>query len=116
LTAKSFTAPKNKMAEEKAAWEKAQVEAETLAQAVEEMKKITYQLTARVPFIKGQVKHLDYKIIDLLTELQTKELSLEQTTAANVDFQSQNTRLTKQIESTYLLFCHLSLMPSLIYY
>jgi cell shape-determining protein MreC len=34
-----------------------------------------------------------------LTELRTKELSLEQTTKANEDYKSQNARLTKKLES-----------------
>jgi predicted nucleic acid-binding Zn-ribbon protein len=88
---KSLVALKNELAEEKLAQEKAQTDTDTLSRAVEELKKIADQLSARVPPLEDQVKHLDNKILDLLNELQARELCLERTTIANDDFKSQNT-------------------------
>jgi predicted nucleic acid-binding Zn-ribbon protein len=47
----------------------AQVEAETLTRAIEELKKTSYQFAAQVPSLEEKVKDLNNKIIDLLTEL-----------------------------------------------
>jgi hypothetical protein len=52
---------------------------------VEELKKTTYQVVVWVPSLEDQVKQLDNKILDLLTELQARELYLKQTTVANDD-------------------------------
>jgi septal ring factor EnvC (AmiA/AmiB activator) len=89
--AKSLTTRKNELAKEKLAREKAQADAESLSRAVEEIKKIADQLVAHVPSLETQVKNLNDKIIDLNIDLQARELSLEQTTAAKDDFQRQNT-------------------------
>jgi peptidoglycan hydrolase CwlO-like protein len=72
--AKSFVPLKNELAEEKAAREKAQADVETLARAVEELKKIADSLTTHVPSLEEKVKHLDNKVLDSLTELLAKEL------------------------------------------
>jgi hypothetical protein len=44
------------------------------------------------------VKNLNKKIADLNTELDARELSLEQTTVAKDDFQRQSTWLAKKLE------------------
>jgi hypothetical protein len=46
-----------------------------------------------------QVLELEQKVLDGLTELYAKELSLERTTKANEDYKNQNARLTKKLES-----------------
>jgi uncharacterized coiled-coil protein SlyX len=53
---------------------------------VEELKKVTDLLTTYVPSLEAQVKMLNDTIADLNTELCTRELSLERTSAAMDDF------------------------------
>jgi predicted nucleic acid-binding Zn-ribbon protein len=77
---------KNELAEEKLAWEKAQMDAETLSQAVEEMKKTTNQLVAQVPYLETQVKNLNDKITDLNIEPHAREMNLEWMTATKDEF------------------------------
>jgi predicted nucleic acid-binding Zn-ribbon protein len=68
-TTKSLTSLKNELAKEKLAQEKAQTDVETLTWAVEELNKTTNQLTTWVHSLGDQVKHLDNKVLDLLTKL-----------------------------------------------
>jgi cell division protein FtsB len=68
-TTKSFAALKNVVPENKVAWEKSQADTETLTMAVEELKKTIDKLAARVPSLEDEVKHLDNKVLDSLTEL-----------------------------------------------
>jgi chromosome segregation ATPase len=98
-TAKSLAALKTEMAEEKAARVKTEVEADTLARAVEDLKKMTDRFAARIPNLEERIKHLDNKVLNGLTELRTKELNLERTTKVNEDYKSQNSRLIKKLES-----------------
>jgi chromosome segregation ATPase len=98
-TAKSLAALKTELAEEKVARVKAEVEAETLARAVEDLKKMTDRFVARIPDLEERIKHLDNKVLNGLTELRTKELNLERTTKVNEDYKSQNSRLIKKLES-----------------
>jgi TolA-binding protein len=97
----SLATLKNELAEEKLAREKAQIDAKTLSQEVEEGKKIIDQHTAQVPFLEAQVKNLNDKITELNIELRAREQNLEQTATARDDFQHQSTRLTKKIEGKY---------------
>jgi hypothetical protein len=92
--AKSIVALKNEPTDGKLAWEKAQIDAETLSQAVEELKKTADLLVAHVRSLDIQVKILNNKIADLNTELHARELSLKRTTAASGNFQCQSTQLT----------------------
>jgi chromosome segregation ATPase len=98
-TAKSLAALKTELAEEKVARVKAEVEAETLARAVEDLKKMTDRFAAQIPDLEERIKHLDNKVLNGLTELRTKELNLERTTKVNEDYKSQNSRLIKKLES-----------------
>jgi uncharacterized UPF0160 family protein len=68
-TTKPFAALKNVVPENKVAWEKSQADTETLTMAVEELKKAIDKLAARVPSLEDEVKHLDNKVLDSLTEL-----------------------------------------------
>jgi predicted nucleic acid-binding Zn-ribbon protein len=83
---------KSELADEKAAQKEAKDEVQTLARACADLKKMIDKFTA-------QVTELEQKVLDGLTELHAKELSLERTTKANEDYKSQNARLTKKLES-----------------
>jgi septal ring factor EnvC (AmiA/AmiB activator) len=87
-TSKSLTALKSKLLEEKAARGKAQTEAETLAWAIDDLKKMVDRFTAQVIVLEDRVKHLDNMVLDELTELHAKELNLERTTKANENYKS----------------------------
>jgi chromosome segregation ATPase len=113
---KSIFTLKNELAEEKLAREKAQADADTLSQAVEEMKKAVDKLAAHVPSLEAHVKNMNDKIIDLNIELCSRELSLERTTTAKDDFQHQGTRQTKKLKGNHSSPCRLSLMFLLIHY
>jgi hypothetical protein len=96
---KSLAALKSELVEEKAARVKAQTEVETLALAVEDLKKIADRFVTQIPTLEEKVKHLDNKVLDGPTELHAKELNLERTTKANEDYKSQNARLPHELES-----------------
>jgi chromosome segregation ATPase len=81
---------KSELADEKAAQKEAKDEVQTLARACADLKKMIDKFTA-------QVTELEQKVLDGLTELHAKELSLERTTKANEDYKSQNA--TKKLES-----------------
>jgi peptidoglycan hydrolase CwlO-like protein len=74
---KSLTSLKNELAEERLAREKAQADVRSLSRAVEDIKKSVDQLVAHVPSLETHVKNPNNKIVDLNTELQARELSLE---------------------------------------
>jgi septal ring factor EnvC (AmiA/AmiB activator) len=82
-TARYLTSLKSELADEKAAQKEAKDEVQTLARAISELKKTAEKFTAQVP-------ELEEKVLDELTELCAKELSLEQTTKANEDYKSHN--------------------------
>jgi hypothetical protein len=46
---------------------------------------------------------LENKVVDELTEVRARELSLERTTRANDDYQKQISQLTKKIESKFFV-------------
>jgi predicted metallo-beta-lactamase superfamily hydrolase len=87
--------------------EKAQANAETLTRVVEEMKRTTDHHAMRDPSLEDQVKQLDNKILDSLTELRARELCLERTTTANDDLQCQGGQLTKKLKSKNLFLSSL---------
>jgi chorismate mutase len=68
---------------------------ETLGHAVGNLKKMADKFAARVPT-------LEEKILDRLKELHDKELSLERSTKAKEDYQSQIVSLTKKLKSKLL--------------
>jgi chromosome segregation ATPase len=98
---KSLAALKSKLEKERAAQEKDQVEVNTLARAVGELKKSADGLAATIPFLEEKVRHLDNKVLDGLIEIHAKELSLERTINTNEDYKSHNSRLTKKLESKF---------------
>jgi septal ring factor EnvC (AmiA/AmiB activator) len=113
--AESLATLKNELAKEKLTWEKTQADVDTLFRAVEELKKSADQLAAQVPSLETKVKNLDDKVAELNIKLQSRELSLERTTAAKDDFQHQNTQLTEKLEGKHSSSCHLSLIFVLCY-
>jgi regulator of replication initiation timing len=86
------------LAQEKLSQEKAQMDIETLFQAVEEIKKTTNQFMTQIPSLETQVMNLNDKIAALNIELRARELSLGRTTVAKDDFQRHSTRLLKKLE------------------
>jgi chromosome segregation ATPase len=102
--AKSLTALKSELEEEKAAREKAQVEVETLAWVVDDLKKSADRFATQIPILEEKVKHLDNKVLDMLNDACANEVSLEQITKANEDYKNQNTQLTKKVESKLLYY------------
>jgi chromosome segregation ATPase len=102
---------KTELAEEKAAWEKAQAENETLAPAVDDLKKSMDRFATQIPNLEEKIKHLNNKILDGLTELRAQELNLEQSTKAKEDYKNQDTQLTRKVESKLPFLCCLSLIP-----
>jgi predicted nucleic acid-binding Zn-ribbon protein len=83
---------KSKLVDEKAARKEAKDEVQSLARACAGLKKTADKFAA-------QVSELEQKVLDGLTKLCAKELSLEQTIKANEDYKSQNAQLTKKLES-----------------
>jgi chromosome segregation ATPase len=89
--AKSLTTLKSELEEEKAAQEKAQVEVETLAWVVDDLKKSADRFATQIPILEEKVKHLDNKVLDMLNDACANEVSLEQITKGNEDYKNQNT-------------------------
>jgi predicted nucleic acid-binding Zn-ribbon protein len=102
-TTRYLASLKSKLADEKAARKEAKDEVQTLARACANLKKTADKFTTQVP-------ELEQKVLDWLTELYAKELSLERTTKANKNYKSQNARLTKKLESKLS-----SLLPPMSY-
>jgi hypothetical protein len=65
---------------------------------------MAYKLLAQVTPLEAQIEILSWTIVDQSTELRAKELSLERTTTASDDLLHQTSRLSKKLESTWLLF------------
>jgi chromosome segregation ATPase len=101
LVAESLVALKTELAEEKSMWEKAQAENETLACAVDDLKKSPDRFIAQIHDLEEKIKHLNNKVLDGLTELHAQELDLERTTKANEDYKNQSSQLTKKLESKF---------------
>jgi phage-related tail protein len=70
MVARNLASLKSKLADEKAARKEAKDEVHALARAVADLKKTTDKFVAQVP-------KLEQKVLDGLTELHAKELSLE---------------------------------------
>jgi predicted nucleic acid-binding Zn-ribbon protein len=102
-TTRYLASLKSKLADEKAARKEAKDEVQTLARACVNLKKTADKFTTQVP-------ELEQKVLDWLTELYAKELSLERTTKVNKNYKSQNARLTKKLESKLS-----SLLPPMSY-
>jgi predicted nucleic acid-binding Zn-ribbon protein len=87
---------KSELVDEKAARKEDKDELQTLARACDNLKKTADKFAA-------QVTKLEQKVMDVLSELCAKEMSLERTTKTNEDYKSQNARLTKKLDSKRLI-------------
>jgi phage-related tail protein len=103
LTTKAFADLKTELDKKKTAWKAAQIEVDTLAQAVKDLKIFVDKFAARIPTLEDQVKHLENKVVDGLNEIRARELCLERTTRANDDYKEQNAQLTRKLESKSLV-------------
>jgi hypothetical protein len=79
----------------------AQIEVDTLAQAVKDLKISAHKFAAQIPTLEDKVKHLENMVVDGLNEGSTQELCLECTTRANDDYREQNAQLTSKLESKF---------------
>jgi predicted nucleic acid-binding Zn-ribbon protein len=99
--AKAFTDPKTELDKEKAAWEIAQTEVNTLSRAVKDLKISTDKFAAQIPILKEKVKHIENKVVYGLNEVRAQELYLERTTIANDNYKKENAQLTEKLESKF---------------
>jgi chromosome segregation ATPase len=99
---KAFADLKAELDKEKAAQKVAQIEVDTLARAVKDLKILADKFAAQIPTFEDKVKHLEDKVVDGLNEVRAWELCLERTTQANEDYKKQNVQLTKKLESKSL--------------
>jgi phage-related tail protein len=99
---KAFADLKIELDNEKAAWKAAQIEVDTLARAVKDLKISPDKFTAQIPTLEDKVKYLKNKVVDGLNEVRAQELCLECTTQANNDYKKQNAQMTKKLESKSL--------------
>jgi hypothetical protein len=87
---KAFADLKTELNNEKAAQKAAQIEVDTLAQAVKDLKISNDKFAAQIPTLEDKVKYLENKVVDGLNEVRARELCLECTTRANEDYKKQN--------------------------
>jgi predicted nucleic acid-binding Zn-ribbon protein len=86
--AKAFIDLKADLDEEKAARVTAQVEADVLSQAVQDLKISVDRFATQIPTLEDKVKHLEDKVVEGLNEVRARELCLERTTRANDNYQT----------------------------
>jgi phage-related tail protein len=84
--AKAFADLKIELDKEKTAWKATQIEVDTLAHAVKDLKISADKFAAQSPTLDDKVKHLENKVVDGLNEVRARELYLECTTQANDDY------------------------------
>jgi predicted RNase H-like nuclease (RuvC/YqgF family) len=96
---KAFADLKTEVDKEKGAQKAAQIEADMLARAVKDLKILVDKFTAQIPTLEDKVKYLKNKVVGGFNEIRAWELCLEHTTRANEDYEKQNARLTKKLES-----------------
>jgi DNA-binding transcriptional regulator YiaG len=70
LAAKDFADLKTELDKEKTTQKVAQIEADTLAQVVKDLKISADKFAAKIPTLKDQVKHLENKVVDGLNEVR----------------------------------------------
>jgi predicted nucleic acid-binding Zn-ribbon protein len=86
LEAKAFTDLKADLDEEKVARVTAQIEADALSQAIQDLKISADRFATQIPTLEDKVKHLESKVVEGLNEVRARELCLERTTRANDDY------------------------------
>jgi hypothetical protein len=94
---KAFADLKTDLDNEKAAQKAAQIEVDTLARAVKNLKILGDKFATQIPTLEDKVKYLKNKVVDGLNEVRAQELCLERTTQANDNYQKQNAQLTKKM-------------------
>jgi hypothetical protein len=99
--AKAFANLKVDLDEEKFAWVTAQIEADVLSRVVQDLKIFADGFATQIPTLEDKVKHLEDKVVEGWNEVRAWELCLERTTWANDDYQAQDARLTKKLESKF---------------
>jgi hypothetical protein len=99
--AKAFTNLKIERNKEKTAWKTAQIEVDTLARVVKDLKISADMFAAQIPTLEVKVKHLENKVVDGLNEVRARELCLDCTTRVNDDYKEQNAQLTTKLESKF---------------
>jgi outer membrane murein-binding lipoprotein Lpp len=99
--AKAFANLKIELDKEKTTWKAAQIEVNTLARAVNDLKISTDKFAAQIPTLEDKVKHLENKVVDGLNEVRARELCLDRTTWANDDYKDQNAQLTSNLETKF---------------
>jgi hypothetical protein len=87
---KAFAGLKTELDNEKAARKAAQIEVDTLARADKDLKISADKFAAQIPTLEDNVKYLKNKVVDGLNEVRARDLCLERTTQANVDYKKQN--------------------------
>jgi hypothetical protein len=70
-----------------------------LAWAIKDLKILANKFAAQIPTLEDKAKDLKNTVVDMLNEVSAQELRLERTTRANEDYEKQNTRLIKKLES-----------------
>jgi archaellum component FlaC len=99
---KAFPDLKTELDNEKAAQKVAQIEVDTLAWAVKDLKISVDKFATQIPTLRDKVKYLKNKVVDGLNEVRARELCLECSTWANNDYKNQNAQLTNKLESKSL--------------
>jgi hypothetical protein len=77
---KAFADLKTDLDNEKAAQKAAQIEVDTLARAVKNLKILGDKFATQIPTLEDKVKYLKNKVVDGLNEVRAQELCLERTT------------------------------------
>jgi chromosome segregation ATPase len=93
---------KTELDKEKTAQKAAQIEVDTLARTIKDLKISTDKFATQIPTLEDQVKHLQNKVVGGLNEVKAWELCLERTTRVNDDYKKQNAQLTRKLESKSL--------------
>jgi hypothetical protein len=83
---KAFAVLKADLDAEKATRIMAQVKADVLSWAVQDLKISTDRFSTQIPTLEDKVKHLENKVLDGLNKIRAWELCLEWTTRANDDY------------------------------
>jgi peptidoglycan hydrolase CwlO-like protein len=95
---KAFADLKTELNNEKAAQKAAQIEVDTLARAVKDLKISADKFATQIPTLGDKVKYLENKVVDGINKVRARELFLEHTARANEDYENQNAQLTKKLE------------------
>jgi hypothetical protein len=102
LGTNAFANLKTKLDNEKATQKEAQIDVDTPAQVVKDLKISANKFIAEIPTLEDKVIYIENQVVDGLNEVRARELYLECTTHANNDYKKQNAQLTNKLESKSL--------------